>query len=234
MSAPPPSYECAVGLVDDERDIPEIRSSSSSSSANSLLSDQSKIENSTLDYLPPRPTSTACSAVQPKCHYKLKCIHVFLMFVLGLFLLFKFLPDVYKPLCTRLIGLLDSNSTTGFDEISFRDNITMFCDSLWTNRWNKHSETQVNLPFFQVSLIYVNGLWPKSLMGSRQSYRGDARPSSDIPTANACHLSASYLRSIIFRPLRCWWLNLNCSNWRLLVVSRSLECFVGLVQTVLS
>ena len=29
MSAPPPSYECAIGLVEDDRDIPESSSSCS-------------------------------------------------------------------------------------------------------------------------------------------------------------------------------------------------------------
>lgn len=128
MSAPPPSYECAIGLANDDRDIPEIRSSTSSSSTHSLLFVRPKSGYST--QRGSTTSTTNRSAVQPRCHCKLKCIHVFLIFLLVLFLLFKLMPDVYKPLCTRLIGLLDFNSTTEFDEMSFRDNITMFCDSL--------------------------------------------------------------------------------------------------------
>jgi hypothetical protein len=125
MSAPPPSYECAIGLVDDDRDIPEIvTSTSSSSSVHSLLLERPKSTQ--------RGSTTTAnhSTIQPRCHCKLKCIHIFLLFLLVLFLLFKLMPDVYKPLCTRLIGLLDSNSTAEFDELSFRGNFTTFCDNL--------------------------------------------------------------------------------------------------------
>ena len=126
MSAPPPSYDCAIGLVEDDRDIPEIvASTSSSSSVHSLLLERPKSGYSTQRG---STTSTNRSTIQPRCHCKLKCIHIFLLFLLVLFLLFKLMPDVYKPLCTRLIGLLDANSTVEFEEI--HNNFTTFCDNL--------------------------------------------------------------------------------------------------------
>ena len=128
MSAPPPSYECAIGLVEDDRDIPESRSSCSEVSSllqrSKSTSSQSSTETVTLEVVPPK-----------KC--KPSCCTVLLIIILVLFILYKKTPNVFMPLCTNLvelsISLLDSNETAEYNQEFggneyFTNNVTSFCD----------------------------------------------------------------------------------------------------------
>ena len=128
MSAPPPSYECAIGLVEDDRDIPESRSSCSEVSG---LLQRSKSTSSELS------TETVVLEVAPSKKCKPSCCTVSLIITLVLFILYKKTPDVFMPLCINLvklsISLLDSNETAEYDQQFggdeyFVNNVTSFCD----------------------------------------------------------------------------------------------------------
>lgn len=131
MSAPPPSYECAIGLVEDDRDIPESRSSCSEVSGLLQRSKSSSSESSTetvvLEIVPPK-----------KCKLKsYRTVQALVIIILVLFVLYQKTPNVFMPLCTNLVELsysfLDSNETAEYDQDFggneyFTNNVTSFCD----------------------------------------------------------------------------------------------------------